>query len=147
LVHEREDRGLDRGEARVELEDLRARAALIARVRLADDRQHAAVEPRGGLDDVRNVSLALARAVGQQLAALRVEVVQLRAGVLLVLREVVAAAVGDPLKLAETRRGEGEAVLDVAGALRIVRELILLVLAQDEVLAREPDRLPPLHAE
>src|SRR5262245_53662497 len=66
---------------------------------------------------------------------------------LLMLLEVETAAVGDALQFAEAGGGEGEAVLDVAGALRVMRELVLGVLAQDEVVAREAEGLPPVDAE
>jgi hypothetical protein len=94
--------------------------------------------PGGGLDAVREVPLAAPGAVGQEFAPLGVVVLELGAAVLLVLREVVVAAVGDALELAEAGGGEGEAVLDVAGALRVVGELVLVVLAEDEVLAPRP---------
>src|SRR5690606_1470719 len=117
--------------------------------RLAQQRQHAAVEPGGGLDHVRQVPLALALSVRPDLATLVVEVVEPLPAVLLVLAQVIVRAVRDAFQFAEARRGDREAVVDVARAravARVVRELVALVLAQAEVLAREPDPLPPRQA-
>src|SRR5262249_48013318 len=75
-------------------------------------------------------------------------VLELRARELLVLAEVVVAPIGDPLELGETLLArEGERVLDVAAAARllgVVRELVLLVVADAEVRAGEPERTPPV---
>src|SRR6185369_6204551 len=134
------DARLDRREAGVEAHQLRRRPALVHRVGLAEDRQEAARQPRRGLDDVRQVALVL----------LLVEVLELRAAHLLMLAEVVVAAIRDAFELAEAlRAGEREGVLHVgaaAGVLRVVRELVLLVVAEAEVLAGEPEALPPVEA-
>src|SRR5207249_3184162 len=67
-----------------------------------------------------------------------VEVIEFLARMLLVLREVEAPAVSDAFQLSEIRRGERVEVLDVDRHLRIVRQLILLVLAQAEVRFLDP---------
>src|SRR5579871_6716240 len=54
----------------------------------------------------------------------------------------------DALELTETGRGEGEAIFDIAGSsalARVVRQLVRLVGAQLQVVAREPEPLSPLH--
>ncbi len=53
--------------------------------------------------------------------------------------EVEVGAVRDALELGELRAAEVEAVLDVDGALRVVRELLLRVLEEAQVLGREPE--------
>jgi len=95
----------------------------------------AAVDAHRRLDDVRD----------DVLAAGLIEVAERFAGVLLVLLEVVVATVGDALDLGET--GEREVVLDVDGALRIVRELLRRVFAQLQVLLADAEVVgPPVHA-
>ena len=141
LVDEREDAGLHRRHARREVHVDARRARRVGGVRLAEERERAAVGARRRLDHMREVALG----------ALLVEVAHLlalaaagRVGL-----QVEVGAVGDALELAEAGRGEREAVLDVARArafLRVVREFVAVVLAEDEVLAREADLLPPREA-
>jgi hypothetical protein len=80
--------------------------------------QRAAVDAGCRLDDVRRPALA----------GLLVEVVERDAGRLAVHGQVVVGAVGDALELAPLRALEAELVLDVDGALRVVRQLLLRVL-------------------
>lgn len=83
-----------------------------------------------------------AAVIGQQLAALGVEVLELGARVLLVGREVEVGAVGDALDLAELGVSEWEAVLDVAGlgaVPGVVRELVARLFAHAQVVAGQSD--------
>src|SRR5262249_49672494 len=68
----------------------------------------------------------------------------------LMLGEVVVAAIRDTFELGEALLArEGKRVLDVAapaGILGVVRELVALVVADAEVLAGEPEVLPPAEA-
>ena len=66
-----------------------------------------------------------------------VSVFPLNLGVLL---EVVVGAVGDPLELAPA---DGEPVLDVHGALGVVGQLVLAVLAEPQVLGPDAVALVP----
>jgi len=52
---------------------------------------------------MRQVLLALARTVGEQIAPLRIEVLELALAELLVLPEIVVGAVSDAFELSETR--------------------------------------------
>src|SRR5262249_32262951 len=93
-----------------------------------------------------HVLLALVRSVREQFAALGVEVFELHLAELLMLPEIEVRAVRDTLELSETRMGEWKAVLDVANAspvLGVVGELVLVVLAELQVLAVEAEALPP----
>ena len=79
---------------------------------------------RSRLDHVRHV--ALARRL--------VEVGQVDPGVLGVGRQIEVGAVGDALQLTPVVAGEPEAVLDVDGALGVVRQLLLRVLEVPQVV-------------
>ena len=72
-----------------------------------------------------------------------IEVVELRSGVLGVSGKVEVGTVGDAFKLAPLAALETETVFDVDGALRIVRELLLGVLVETQVIRidAEPDYL------
>src|SRR5512135_806300 len=91
LLDQGKDRRLDRREPRVELQD-RARLAadLVLGVRLAEEGQGRAVGAGRRLDDVRDISLL----------PLLVEVAEVLAAELLVLRQVIVSPVRDPLQLA-----------------------------------------------
>ena len=146
LVHQRKDRRLDRRQPRVQLHDLGAGATLVNRVRLAQHREHAAIKPGRRLDHVRQVPLALGLPVLGQFAPSSVEVFELLPRVLLVLGQIEVAAVGDALEFAKAGRREGKTVLDVAGRGRVMAQLVRVVLAQRQVVARESEFLPPVHA-
>ena len=88
-----------------------------------EEREQRAVDAAGGLDHVRDEPLARAR----------VDPLELRAGELRVLRQVVLAAVRDPLEL---RPADREEVLDVARPARVVGELVRLVRADAQVARR-----------
>ena len=89
-------------------------------VRRHEKRHRRARRARGRLDDVGHV--ALARRL--------IEVLELLAGVLRVLGEVVVAAVGDALELVPSPREEE---LDVARARRVVRQLIGIMGTQPKL--------------
>ena len=66
-----------------------------------------------------------------------------------VLFEVEVGSVGDAFEFAVAGGGEGELVFDVGGAgafFGVVGEFVLVVFAEDEVVAGESEVLPPLHA-
>ena len=66
-----------------------------------------------------------------------------------VLGEVEVGSVGDAFEFSESWCGEREAVFDVRGSrafFGVVGELIVVVLAEDEVVSFESEVLPPLHA-
>ena len=102
-------------------------------VGVAQQRQHRPAEARGGLDHVRDVALA----------GLRVLPLELLARELRVLGEVEVAAVGDALELAP---GAGVEVLDVARPGGVVRELLLGVRPQAQVLAPDAQPRVPVQA-
>ena len=85
-----------------------------------------AVGAGGGLDHVGDVALL----------RLLVEVLQLLARELRVLAQVEVAAVGDPLEL---RPADREQVLDVRRRRGVVRELLLRVLAQAQVVGADAE--------
>ena len=127
LPHERQDGDLHRRQARVQLEHGALLAAeLVLVVGVDEERERRAVGARRRLDDVRDVALL----------RLRIEVLELLAGVLGVLREVEVAAVGDALELAPADREE---VLDVGGAAGVVRQLVGVVLAQAQVVLAQAE--------
>ncbi|GAA2772815.1 hypothetical protein GCM10020219_048590 [Nonomuraea dietziae] len=80
--------------------------------------------PAGRLDDVGHVALA----------RVLLEEGQVNARRLAVRGQVEVGAVGDALELAPLRAGEVEAVLHVDGALGVVRQLLLGVLVEPEVV-------------
>src|SRR4029453_17909835 len=137
LVHEREDAGLHRRQAGMEAHQLGRRTALVDAVRLAQHGEQAARQAGRRLDDMRQVALV----------ALGVEVLELDAAHALVLAQIVVAAVGDALELAEALLArERKGILDIAapaGLLCVVRQLVLLVVAEPQLLAREPHPSPP----
>src|SRR5262249_27316778 len=82
------------------------------------------------------------------LPAVLVEVAEVLAAELLVLRQVVIAPVRDPFQLADA---EWEGVLDVGGRLRVKGEFVRLVVAEPQFVRPEPEvhvplvpRLPPV---
>ncbi len=85
-----------------------------------------------GLDHMRHIALAGAW----------VEVLELLARELRVLFEVEVAPVGDPLEL---RPADGEQVLDVARPRGVMRELVVVVGAQMQVVGPDPQLLIPAH--
>ena len=97
-----------------------------------DEREHRPVHAGRRLDHVGDVALA----------ARLVEVLELLAAELRVLGEVEVAAVGDALELRVAHR---EAVLDVGGRARVVRELVGLVLAEDQVVGSDAEVGVPAH--
>src|SRR5579884_2009219 len=110
-------------------------AHLLAVVGVDHHRDHAAVDRRGRLDDVGQVALV----------AHRVQVGLVPAAVLLVAREVVVGAVGDAAQLSPA---EGEEVLDVEGALAVVRPLLGRMLVHAQAAGAQAEVLdvpgPPL---
>src|SRR6185312_13860364 len=76
---------------------------------------------------------------------LLVEVLQLLAGELGMLRQVEVAAVVHALDLLEAERA-AEVELDVECTLCVVRELLRRVLMEFETVRRETEREMPLHA-
>src|SRR5262249_11863154 len=98
-----------------------------------EERERGAVGAGGRLDHVRDVALL----------GLRVEVLELLAGELRVLGEVEVTAVGDPLELGPADR---EQVLDVAGARRVVAQLVGVVGAQLEVVGAYAELDVPVKA-
>ncbi len=139
LADERQHRGLDGGEARVQPQH-DPRLALARTLALDEflvvgvdqEGERGAVRARGGLDHVRRVALA----------AGLVEVLELLARELGVLGEIEIAAVGDPLEL---RPADREEVFDVARARGVMRELIGIVRAQAQVIGADPElRVPAL---
>ena len=104
---------------------------LVLVVGVDQEREHRPVGAGGRLDHVRDVAL-----LGR-----RVDVLELLAGVLGVLGEVEVAAVGDPLELGPADR---EQVLDVAGAARVVRQLVGVVRAQPQVVGADPELEVPV---
>ncbi len=101
-------------------------------VGLAQQREHGAVEAVGGLDDVGHEALG-----GEG-----VDVFELLAAVLLMAAEVEVGAVVGAVDLAPA---EGEEELDVAGGLGVVRELLMVVVAQ--MLLRDAEGHKELLAE
>src|SRR6188472_568789 len=128
IAAQRQDRDLDRREARVELEhDALVDATLgvgrlVLGVGVHEERHHRPVRAERRLDHVGDVALTGGL----------VEVREVLAGVLAVLLEVEVGAAGDALELLEAALGEAEVVLDVDGPLGVVAELLprVLVLAQ-----------------
>src|SRR5205807_7722226 len=113
------------------------------------DREGESIRSGRWLDDVRNELILLdvrgcwaflepfLEGVGAAsglvaLPGVLIEVVHVLAAVLLVLRQIVGAAMGDSFKLLRLF-GEGEEILDIGRGDRIVRELLLLLFARTQV--------------
>ena len=127
LGDEREDGDLDRRQARVQAQHgALAALDLLDLVGVDEEGERGAVGAGGGLDHVRDVALF----------GLLVEVLELLAAELGVLGEVEVAAVGDPLEL---RPADREEVLDVAGARRVVGELVGVVRADPQVVGADAE--------
>ena len=103
-------------------------------IRLAQEGQRHAVCAERRLDDVGDVVLVL----------LLIEVVHVLTGELLVLAQVVVRAVGDAPELAPAER---EQILKVGRGLGVEAQLLLLMVAQAEVLVLHTQTLEPLVAE
>ncbi len=120
VARQRQHGGLDRSQARVELEHgAHVGAALgvghlLLAVRVDEERHHRARETERRLDHVRGVALAGGL----------VEVRQALAGRFAVAGEVVVGAVGDAHELAPLLAREAELVLDVDRAGRVVRAVV-----------------------
>ena len=130
VARQRQDGGLHRRQPRVEPQHRAGVDAalgvgrLVLGVGLDQERHQRAGQAGRRLDDVRRPA-----GVGRL-----VEVGQVGAGVLGVRLQVEVGAVGDALELAPLRALEAEAVLDVDGALRVVRQLLLRVLEVPQVV-------------
>ena len=130
LLGQRQHRGLDRGEPRVQAQHgTLVHAALGVRglvhvVGVHQERHKGAGQAGGRLDDVRN----------EAFAGGLVEVAQVLAGVVLVRGQVEVGAVGDALQLAPLGALETEAVFDVHGTLGVVAQLLLRMLVMAQVL-------------
>ena len=107
---------------------------LVGVVGVDQEGERGAVGAGGRLDHVRQVALA----------GLLVEVLELLAGVLLVLGQVEVAAVGDALELGPADR---EQVLDVAGPGRVVGELVGLVGADHQEVRPDAEVEVPVAAD
>src|SRR4051812_16243446 len=127
LVDQRENRRLDRREPGVEPQH-RALSTLdlLGVVGVDHEGEHRPVDTRGRLDHVGD----------EALAAPGVHILELLAGELRVLGQVEVAAVRDPLELRPAHR---KVVFHVGGGARIVRELVLAVRAQTELLRPDPE--------
>ena len=132
LAQQREDRDLDGRERRVQAQHGAPLAAdLVLVVGVAQEREDRAADAGGGLDHVGDVALA----------RLRVDPVELLAGELRVLREVVVAAVRDPLELLPAGRVEE---LDVARRGGVVRQLVRVMRAQAQVVGIDAEPHVPV---
>ena len=105
----------------------RLAADLVLAVRVAEERERAAVGAGGRLDHVRQVSARVG------IALLIVEVTQILAAHLHVLTQIEVRAVRDAFELAAAER---EVVLDVGAAGGVVRKLLRAVLAQMQISSR-----------
>ena len=130
LLAQRQHRGLDRGQTRVEPQHgalvhatLGVRG-LVHIVGIHEEAHQGAGQAGGRFDDVRHVLLAGGL----------VEVAQVFAGVLGVRAQIVIGTVGDAFELAPVGTLEAELVFDVHGALGVVGELLLRVLVVAQVL-------------
>src|SRR3954447_21179881 len=132
LAQQRQDRHLHGGDRRMQPQHRpRLAAELVGVVGLAEQREDRAPDAGRGLDHVRDVALA----------RLRVLPLELLARVLGVLGEVEVAAVGHALQLRPADRVQ---VLDVGRPARVVRELLGVVLAQAQALARDAQARVPV---
>ena len=110
LLDQRQHSNLDGGQLRGQTQQ-RARGTVLERllgIGMAEDREEHAIDTYGGLDDVRHVVFV----------DFGVEVAQLLAGILFMLRQVEVRTGVDALQLLETER---ELELDVGGGVGIVR--------------------------
>src|SRR5690606_27664450 len=135
LPDQRQDRRLDRREFRIEREDdaLLALNLLLA-VRIGEDDEDGPVRAGRRLDDVRNIAMV---------RVCWIDVLETLPRVLLVPPQIEVRPVVDPLELVPAER---EFVLDVEGALRVVRELLRRVLVEAQPLPADAERDDPLHA-
>ena len=118
---QRQDRDLDRRELGMKVQHHALLALhLFLVVGVDEKRQRAAVGAGRRLDDEGN----------HLLLALLVEVFERLAAELGMLLQIEIGAVGDPFELAPTHRKQ---ILDVGGALGVVRQLVFLMLAQAQV--------------
>src|SRR3954468_4543714 len=132
LAQQRQDRHLHRRHRRMQAQHRpRLAAELVGVVGLAQQREDRAPDAGRRLDHVRDVALA----------RLRVLPLELLARVLGVLGEVEVAAVGHALQLRPADRVQ---VLDVGRPARVVRELLGVVLAQAQALARDAQARVPV---
>ena len=137
VARQRQDRGLDRGDLLVQRQQRPllgppgARRRLLHPVRVEEQDQQDPVHADGRFDHERQVPPFV----------FLVEVHEVLAAGLLVAAEVVVRAVGDPLQLAPPER---ELVLDVAGGLGVVRQLVGLVRADPELLLGHAELVVPV---
>ena len=103
---------------RVELEEgARLAADFVDRVGLAEKRERGSIGAGGGLDDVGDEAFFF----------FLVEIAEVLAAEFHVLAQVVLAAVGDALELADSER---KGVLDIGGGRRVESQLIGVVVAK-----------------
>src|SRR6185436_9537062 len=140
LVDEREDGRLERRDRRLEFEN-DARFAALRRffaahfffaVRVTQHYERGAIGAGRRLDDVRE----------KPLVRLGIEVLELLARVLLMVRQIEVGPVVDPLELVPAER---ELVLDVVGVLGVMRELVFAMLMPAQLLGPDAERLDPFH--
>src|SRR5690606_22288013 len=135
LPDQRQDRRLDRREFRIEREDDAPLALdLLLAVRIGEDDEDGPVRAGRRLDDVRNIAMV---------RVCWIDVLETLPRVLLVPPQIEVRPVVDPLDLVPAER---EFVLDVEGALRVVRELLRRVLVEAQPLPADAERDDPLHA-
>ncbi|EOD65990.1 putative transcriptional regulator [Amycolatopsis vancoresmycina DSM 44592] len=143
VARQRQHRDLERRQPRVELQhhaDVGAALGvrhLFLDVGVHQERHHRPADTGRRLDDERPVPLARGLVEERQVLA---RVVRVR-------RQVEVGAVRDALELAPLLTGvEREPVLDVDGALRVVRELFLRVLVVAQVVGLDAEVRVPLRA-
>src|SRR5579875_1241884 len=142
VTGERENRDLDGSHPVVEpqhgplLQVALGVRRLIFRVRVQQERQRAPVHPGRRLDHVGDVALA----------GVLVQVGHVHTGSAGVRGQVEVRPVGDALQLAPLGAGETEPVLDVDGALGVMRQLLLGVLVQPQVLLADAEAGVPVQA-
>ena len=148
---QREDGGLDRGQVRMEPQEV-ARLAVdfILIVGIDEEGQRAAVDTGGRLNDVGDVTLAgfflkirqralqvvgvlVAQGDLAQVAFLFVPVVH-RAHAALMLTQVEIGAVGDAFQFLPVAGAEGEFVFDIDAGLGIVGQFVGVVVAEAQVI-------------
>ncbi len=134
LAQQGEHRRLHRCEPRVQAQhDTRLTLYLVLVVSVDQEGERRAVGAGCRLDHVGK----------EALARVLVEVREVLAAVLRVLLQIEVAAVRDALELGPA---EGELVLDVGAAARVVRELVRAVLAQPQVLGLDAEAHVPVEA-
>ena len=97
---------------------------LVLAVGFSHEGQHGAIHAPGGLNHIRNVALA----------GLVIEVAHILAAMFLVFGKIIIATIGDSLQLTGPER---EVILHVRTTLGIVCQLIRIVIAQMQFLARQ----------